>query len=123
MVLIDTSSWIEALRKRGKEEVRERVNQLLMDGEAVACHLIWLELWNGAQGQKEKNRLREIQQTIPTVKTTAETWETACELARKCRTSGCTVPATDLLIVACALTHGIQIEHCDSHFEQVLIHA
>ena len=120
MVLVDTSSWIEALRKDGRGDVRERVEELLTEGEVVACDFVWLELWNGARGEKEKKRLREIEQTIPTVETTKETWQRACELARRCRGSGHTVPATDILIVAFALTHGLETEHCDSHFDQIL---
>jgi predicted nucleic acid-binding protein len=41
-------------------------------------------------------------------------------LARKCRAAGLTVPATDLLIAACALHHRLEVEHNDEHLPNVL---
>ena len=35
LTLIDTSSWVEALRREGDSLVRERVYQLLVEGRAV----------------------------------------------------------------------------------------
>ena len=47
IVLVDTSSWVEALRSGGKEPVRERVHKLLIDARAVVCDvvLVRLPLW------------------------------------------------------------------------------
>ena len=50
LTLIDTSSWIEALRRSGRAEVRERVARLMSEGRAAWCDLVALELWNGARG-------------------------------------------------------------------------
>ncbi len=51
-------------------------------------------------------------------------WQTARELAQKCRKSGKTIPATDLLIASCALVHHVPVEHQDAHLDTALqIHA
>lgn len=117
--LVDTSSWIEALRKNGKKEIRDRVYELLLEGKVVFCHMVLLELWKGARGDYEKKKLKELEETIPCVVTSSEVWDISNTLARECRASGYTIPATDIIIAACSIFHKISIEHCDSHFEKI----
>ena len=105
MTLIDTSSWIEALRKDGKEEVRDRVRKLLLNGEAALCDFVLLELWNGARGDYEKKKLAQMEREIFCVSTTSAVWTLARELAIRCRKNGITVPPSDLLIAECAESH------------------
>ena len=120
MILVDTSSWIEALRSQGNPEVRERVRQLMMDGRAAWCDLVLLELWNGARGEYERSKLAELERDIMRLPTTDAVWEKARILARSCRISGKAIPATDLVIVSCALVNGAELEHCDEHFGVIL---
>ncbi|MBI2027659.1 MAG: hypothetical protein HYS98_07670 [Deltaproteobacteria bacterium] len=61
LVLIDSSSWIEALRKNGKREIKDRVERLLVEGQATSCEMVLLELWNGARGKEEKNYISELE--------------------------------------------------------------
>jgi hypothetical protein len=120
VTLVDTSSWIEALRSRGRAEVRERVRKLLIEGEAAWCDLVAVELWCGAVGEHEKSKLFDLEKEILCLPTTDDVWNLARELARRCRAAGTTVPSTDLIVAACALFHGAKLEHCDSHFETIL---
>ena len=119
MVLIDSSSWIHFLRPAGDADVRDRVAALLEAGTARWCPLVRLELWNGAGGEREKKVLREFEGRIPELEISDDVWEAAYDLARRCRGAGVTVPATDLLIHACARHHGAGIEHADSDFDQI----
>lgn len=118
-VLIDTSSWIEALRVSGRNDVRERVLNLMLDGSAAWCDIIAVELWNGAKGDYEKKKLKEFEKEIICLETSSEVWQRAKELARECRKAGYTVPTADLVITACAFTHKAPIEHCDEHIESI----
>jgi len=120
IVLIDTSSWIEALRASGRPDIRERVGSLLLNGLAAWCDMVLVELWNGARGAYEKKKLAELEKEIPCLPATKEVWEIARELARKCRSAGKTVPSTDLVITACAVFHKAGIEHCDEHINFIL---
>ncbi|MFN3480773.1 MAG: PIN domain-containing protein [Thermodesulfovibrionales bacterium] len=120
VVLIDTSSWIEALRQSGNTEVRERVASLMLSGRAAWCEMVIVELWNGARGDYEKQRLRALEQEILLLPITPDVWQTAKTLAQKCRQSGQTVPSADLVISACALFHNVSIEHCDDHIDFIL---
>ena len=117
MVLVDTSSWIHLLRPNGDLTVRGRVEQALRSGEAAWCPMVRLELWNGAGGDREKKVLRDLERLLPELAISAEVWELAAELARKARGAGVSVPATDLLIAACAAHHGAPLETADSDFD------
>ena len=44
-------------------------------------------------------------------------WQAAYDMARRARTKGITVPATDVAIAACAFRHGTALETADSDFE------
>ncbi|MFO7536338.1 MAG: PIN domain-containing protein [Kiritimatiellia bacterium] len=119
MKLIDTSSWIESLRFDGDRAVGERVRALLLSGEAAWCPLVKVELWNGARGDHEKKVLREMEENLAELEIAPAVWAQACDLARKARSAGHTVPATDLLIAACARHHHVELEHTDTHFDML----
>jgi hypothetical protein len=119
VVLVDTSSWIHFLRPDGEAEVRARVEAALRAGTARFCPLVRLELWNGAGGERERKVLREFERLVPDLPIDAGTWGEACDLARRCRGAGVTVPATDVLIAACARRNGAEIEHADADFDAI----
>ena len=119
MKLIDTSAWIHSLRPDGVREVTARVRALLQSGDAAWCPLVRLELWNGARGSHEKQVLLELERELPELDISDDVWDLACDLARKARRGGKTVPASDLLIAACARHHQVGIEHADSHFDVI----
>ena len=117
--LIDTSAWIEALRKDGDASIRQKVGVLIASGEAAFCELVRLELWNGARGEQDKAKLADIEQAITNLPIDEETWKLAMDLARASRGSGLTIPCTDLVIGACARRHGATLLHRDSHLDQI----
>jgi len=119
MKLIDTSAWIHSLRPDGDDSVRSRVHALLKAGEAAWCPVVRLELWNGARGEHEKRVLREMESNLPELGIPPAVWTSACALARKARKRGNTIPASDLLIAACARHYSVAIEHDDSHFDGI----
>ena len=119
MKLIDTSSWVEQLRREGDLSVRGRVEALLSAGEAAWCPVVRLELWNGARGDREAAVLVEMEREIASLAIGSEVWDDAVTLARSARRQGITVPITDLLVAACARFHGVSLEHNDSHFSLI----
>jgi hypothetical protein len=118
-VLVDTSAWIEALRPQGDERVRREVRSAVEDGDAAFCDLVLLELWNGSGGEAERSYLSALERELQCLPTTAEVWRHGRELAIRCRGAGLSVPATDLLIAACASHHGVTLLHRDRHFDQI----
>lgn len=119
MTLIDTSAWIEQLRRGGDASVRRQVETLLAVGDAAWCPLVRLELWNGARGENERAALAEMEETLPSLAIDAAVWAQAVTLASTAREQGITVPATDLLIASCARQHDVPLLHHDRHFELI----
>ncbi len=117
MTLIETSSWIHALRRTGDDQIRRRVRGLVENGQAAWCAMVRLELWAGVGDEQERKVLANFRDHIPDLRIDAEVWEEACELAGRCRKAGKTAPSSDILIAACARHHEVQIETADAHFE------
>ncbi len=115
-VLIDTSAWIEALRRDGKGAIRDAVSDVTRNGRAILCDMVLLELWIGARGDAERDVLLALEADVLTLPTTPEVWQEARRLGQVCRSRGLTVPATDLLIAAFAKHHGLDLLHNDRHF-------
>jgi len=119
VILVDSSSWIHFLRPSGDPVVRARVEAALTAGEACWCPLVRLELWNGAAGDRDRRILRDFENVLPELAMDDEVWTAACELARRARAAGVSVPATDVLIAACARRHGAGLETADADFERL----
>ena len=63
--------------------------------------------------------LREFARVLPELSIDREVWTRAYELATGARERGATVPATDVLIAACALRHGAELESADSDLDHL----
>jgi predicted nucleic acid-binding protein len=119
MKLVDTSSWVEYLRER-ESAASENVEALVLSGEAAWCDITLVELWHGVRGAKEKRDLSEMENEIERIPLEAAIWRLACKLAHRCREKGLNVPISDIITAACAVTHGLELEHCDKHFNDLL---
>ncbi|NJO56661.1 MAG: PIN domain-containing protein [Rhodospirillales bacterium] len=119
MKLVDTSSWVEYLRDR-ESEAGDTVEVLVLSGEAAWCDITLVELWQGVRGAREKRELAAMEDEIEHVPVDATVWRLASKLALRSREKGLTVPLSDLVIAACAVAHGLELEHCDKHFDALL---
>ena len=121
-VLIDTSAWIHALRPTGLPGARHRVRDLLVEGRAATCEMIILELVNGTRTEGEYRELREGLEALPQFPVTAAVWRAAYRLAYTLHRKGFTIPATDYLIAAVAMTYPCRLLHYDRHFDLLARH-
>jgi len=64
MVLIDSSAWVEALRRKGRLEVKLAVETLLEAYEAQWCSPVRLEVLGGARAS-ERRMLGKFFAVIP----------------------------------------------------------
>ncbi|HRZ94031.1 MAG TPA: PIN domain-containing protein [Candidatus Paceibacterota bacterium] len=119
MKLVDTSSWIEYLRD-AESEAGNRVEELVLTADAGWCDVTAVELWHGVRGAREKRDLAELEREVALFPVDKEAWQKARRLAVECREAGLTVPVADIIIVATAARHGIDLEHCDRHFDKIL---
>lgn len=118
MVLIDTSAWIECLRKRGDLLVKLTVENLLDVYEAQWCSPVRLELIGGAR-KEEREKLAMYFSVIPYRICREDDWERAVSLAWKLRQEGLTLPWMDVLIAAIAIHDEVRLYSIDAHFEQI----
>jgi predicted nucleic acid-binding protein len=117
--LVDTSSWIEYLRGH-ETEPAHRVKELIRLDQAGWCDLIALELWNGVRPGRENKALEDLEEAVTLFPLSTEVWRTARRLALRCRESGLTVPANDVIITACATHYALEIEGVDRHFAKIV---
>ena len=118
MVLVDSSAWIEALRRHGDLRVKLAVEGLLDAYEAQWCTPIRLEVLGGAR-KEERTRLGHWFSVIPYRPVREEDWERAIALAWRLRDSGLTVPWLDVLIAAVALHDQVRVYAVDTHFQEI----
>ena len=120
MILVDTSSWIHLLRPDGDPTARGRVEAALRSGTACWCSIVQPELWNGARGKREKRVLYDFARVLPSLPIDDDVWCAAYELAKRARARGVTVPAIDVIIMACARHHGTGLESTDDDFSSLV---
>lgn len=108
------------LRPKGDPAVRNRVEAALTSGQACWCPLVQLELWNGARGQQERKVLRAFARVLPELPIDDGVWQASYDLSQRARSRGVTVPATDVVIAACARHHGVVLESADTDFELLM---
>jgi len=118
MVLVDSSVWIEALRRNGRLEVKVALESLLDAYEAQWCSPVRLEVLGGAR-KEERGRLGRYFSVIPYRSCSAADWDNAVALAWKIRDRGVTIPWLDVLIASLALTDGVRLYSVDGHFEEI----
>ena len=105
------------LRPSGDPMVRARVEAALTAGQACWCPLVQLELWSGARGQQKRKVLVDFARTLPELPIDDQVWAGAYDLARQARVQGVAIPATDVVIAACARRHGARLESADTDFD------
>jgi len=118
MVLVDSSAWIEALRRNGRIQVKLAVEGLLDVYEAQWCAPVRLEVLGGAR-RAERRLLGKCFSVIPYRRCSDEDWERAISLAWRLRDAGLTVPWLDVLIASIALHDGNRLYAVGSHFEKI----
>ncbi len=118
MVVVDSSAWIEGLRRAGSLEVKLALEGLLDAYKAQLCSPVRLEVLGGASAT-ERKRLSYYFSIIPYRVCEREDWERAITLAWKLRDRGVTVPWMDVLIAAMALHDGLRVYAVDRHFTAI----
>ena len=118
MVLVDSSAWIEALRRNGALRVKLAVEGLLDAYEAQWCTPIRLEVLGGAR-KEERTRLGHWFSVIPYRPVREEDGERAIALAWRLRDAGLTVPWVDVVIAAVALHDQVRVYAVDAHFQEI----
>ena len=122
-VLVDTSVWSLALRKKAqdlnpaeKATVAE-LTELIKEGRARIIGLVRQELLSGIKTSGQYERLRGILRSFPDEPVDTPDYETAAKTSNECRTNGVAVSVSDILICAIALARGWSIFATDPDFK------
>ena len=116
MTLIDTSAWIEFLRRKGNPDIKRRVAAYLEAGRAAYCGPVELELYVGAK-EGEKADLRQALDFSRRLDFPQTCWLQAAEIEKTLRAKGVTVPRDDIFVATAAIHHSVEIYADDPHFE------
>jgi predicted nucleic acid-binding protein len=122
VILVDTSVWIEHLRRtrsRAHRMFRELATNdpaSIATSEPIAMELL--------AGPTDRFTVRRIEDQLGTLEDltvdSAQDFRAAAALARAVRRSGHTVRSlTDCLIAAIALRHGTMLWHCDQDYVRI----
>jgi predicted nucleic acid-binding protein len=115
MILVDTSVWVEVLRRREPLDL-ERIVPL---EDVVTCLPVIQELLQGIADPGPYRVAREALFALPIIEAPlpSERFVEAADLYRAARRAGLTVRSSvDCLIAACALRHDISVLHRDRDY-------
>ena len=119
LIVLDTSALIEYYRPSGDARIRAAVAQAIGDDHAAVNGLIQVEILAFAAGEEERRTLAGDFEAFHFLDLGREQFDLACDLGFTLRRGGVTVPATDLVIAAAAITAQAELFHADSHFDRI----
>jgi predicted nucleic acid-binding protein len=121
-VLIDTSVWIQALRKDPPQPLADLVRRAILEGRTATTGMVMLELLSGARTGRHYQELTDELRALRYLSAEGA-WPEACRLSFRLRRHGVTVPSADILIAAVAVVHGCVLLHADDHFPLIARHS
>ena len=121
-ILVDTSAWIEFLRRTGSEaNVRLRELRPIRRQRVATTDVVIMELLQGSLTPRARDRIWGTMNWCVMLPTRPLfDYEVAADLYRRCRRAGFT-PANshDLLIAAVAIGKGVPLLAADGDFERI----
>ncbi|MBI5802166.1 MAG: PIN domain-containing protein [Verrucomicrobia bacterium] len=116
MRLIDSSAWVEFLRRKGDSAVKQTVARLLQADRAAFTCPIRFELLGGVKPDEEDD-LEQAFALSHHFPFEQEDWREAATLERQLRAKGLTIPRNDLFVATVAVRLGIPVLCRDAHFD------
>jgi predicted nucleic acid-binding protein len=117
-VLLDTTIWIEFFRGKN-ETINERVKTYIDEDKIFYNGIILGELLVGTNNEKEFNSIKNNFSGFKLLETNSTIFEKASYIGFKLRKTGITVPLTDLIIAAHAVSNNLSLMTADPHFKLI----
>lgn len=116
-VIVDTCIWIEFFRT--KSEISNRLRDLIANNLVVGTGIILAELLQGTKTSKEQDIVINIFDAFEYIEITKKLWIESGNLASELRSSGKTIPLSDIMLACCAREHQLHIFTIDKHFQDI----
>lgn len=123
MYLVDTSVWIQALRRSGNAVIQTQLKTLVLSGEAAVTEWILLELMTGLSSSESGHALLERFTPVALISFRQAWWSKAWETAARLRKRGVSASAAGCLIATAAVESSVPLIHCDGDFEVIRRHS
>jgi predicted nucleic acid-binding protein len=119
-VIVDTSVWSYALRRRRSQEHPSVgvLQQLVVDGQVRILGCIRQEILSGIRSPEQFRLLRDQLRAFPDEVLESKDYERAAEFFNTCRQKGIQGSNTDLLICAVAANRDYSILTADQDFRE-----
>jgi hypothetical protein len=123
-VLVDTSVWSLALRRRGRRPpgLAEELGQLIADARIGMIGPIRQEILSGIREAQQFERLRQRLSAFPDLPLASDDYVTAARYFNLCRARGVQGSNTDFLICAAAVRNRLAIYTTDRDFGRFAKH-
>lgn len=118
-VLVDTSVWSLALRRRGAgrlDEAAAELEELILNMNVRIIGPIRQEILSGIRDHRQFESLRLRLRAFPDLDLEEEDYERAAEIFNQCRAMGIQGSNTDFLICAVAERRGLSVFTADQDF-------
>jgi len=118
MKLVDTSAWVEFLRRAGEAQAKQAVARLLEDSQTAYTCPIRFELLSGVRAGEEADlqQALDFSHHIPFER---DDWREAAALERLLRHKGVKIPRNDLFVATVAIRTGLSLLCRDAHFNAI----
>jgi predicted nucleic acid-binding protein len=117
-ILPDTCAWIDFF-KGNPTPLAESLAQSLMRHEVATCGVVLCELLQGVKKSGEEQLVLDALQALPHLEMNRELWIAAGKLSATLRTSGHTLPLSDIIIATLAMSHDCSVLTVDRHFAEI----
>jgi predicted nucleic acid-binding protein len=121
-VLVDTSVWSLALRRKGplNHPKVDAFSALLRDGEAIVLvGIILQEILQAFRDEATVRRVAEYLDDVPLLDLNRGAFRVAARIHRQCAAIGVSVSTADCQIAAAALSHRCALLTADRDFERI----
>jgi len=120
-VIVDTSVWSLAFRRKAVVETAEVVDLVRVVEEGLVALLgpVRQEVLSGIKHREQFERLRERLAAFPDLELMPRDFETAAELCNLCIAKGVQASHTDFLIAAAAIIRGYAVLSADQDFKNI----
>ena len=115
MKLVDTSLWIEFLRRKGDVQIKHLMGQWLQDDQIAYTCPIQFELLFGVRSN-ERTDLEAALKFSHHIPFGTVDWVAAAELEVLLRSKGLNIPRNDLFVAVVAIRESLPLCCRDQHF-------